>query len=84
MIDLRKLASGKSPVVICRVFPDRTIGVKSIFVPCWSEAEIKRQVVEWLEGFDLSDTAFRDVDGAILELIDTGRISFADFYITLG
>jgi hypothetical protein len=84
MIDLRKLASGNSPLVICQVFPDKTIGVKSVFVPCWSEMDVKRQVLEWIDGFDLSETAFRDVDGAILELLDTGRISFENFDITLG
>jgi hypothetical protein len=83
MIDLRKLASGKSPLVICKVFPGRTAGVKSVFVPCWSEMDIKKQVLEWTDGFDLSETAFRDVDGAILVLLDTGRISFEDFDITL-
>ena len=83
MIDLRKLVSGKSPLVIRKVFPDRIIGVKSVFVPCWNEMDIKRQVLEWIDGFDLSETAFRDVDGAILELLDRGRISFEDFDITL-
>jgi hypothetical protein len=83
MIDLEKLASDKSPLVIRKVFPDRIIGVKSVFVPCWSEMDIKRQVLEWIDGFDLSETAFRDVDGAILELLDRGRISFEDFDITI-
>lgn len=46
--------------------------------------DVKRQVLEWIDGFDLSETAFRDVDGAILELLDTGRISFENFDITLG
>ena len=45
--------------------------------------DIKKQVLEWTDGFDLSETAFRDVDGAILALLDTGRISFEDFDITL-
>ena len=83
MIDLEKLASDKSPLVIRKVFPDTIIGVKSVFVPCWNAMDIKRQVLEWIDGFDLSETAFRDVDGAILELLDRGRISFEDFDITL-
>lgn len=83
MIDLSKLASGKSPVVISKAFPDRIIGVKSIFVPCWSEMDIRRQVLEWIDGSDLSETAFRDIDGAIIELLDTGRISLENFDITL-
>jgi hypothetical protein len=84
MIDLRKLASGKSPLVICKVFSERTNGVKSVFVPCWSEMDIERQVHEWVDGLDLSEMAFRDVDGVMHALFDTGRVSFEDFDITLG
>ena len=79
-----KLQSSKAPAIVCLIFSDNPIGAveRSVFEECWNDEDVRIQLTKWVGGLDLPKTAFRSLDGAMLELLSSGIIHFDDFEIT--
>jgi hypothetical protein len=79
-----KLTSSSPPSVVGLIFPEGSIGdvERSVFEPCWTEEDVRIQLTKWIGPLDLSQTAFRSLNGALRELLLRGRLCFDEFDIT--